>query len=670
MMMMMMTRAVVVLMLVCGVLMSEMMEGVEAQSWRGRGGSRRGGGAGGLVDTILDNVNTIVDDARSGGGAQDIIEDVGDLVDDILRGVGLDGRVPDLVRDIIDDSAQIVEDAQDDETNVDEILEDSQNLVDNILDNVGGRRPAEGGGGAVGNLVNDILDNVGQVVESATSGTVDGILDSVNGLVDGILLDVDTIVDGATYGGGRGASAGIDIARSAVNNAFDNTQRILGRDVDRYFELVDPLEDVMDSESNEEEDADAEEMGEEVLPVFDAEEAEEEDDDDDDESLAPSFVSMAFDIAFDTENEFVPWRSRTIVRMALENAQQDTNDALARAREVTPNAPSRLSMLSVESEYMEARMLDGVDGSTWSLEGLAKNGASQLMSSTTIDFEGETWQMYADFFGDDEWLHNHILSGINGYDENNKVRSALVAKTVIDAIGITTALDFVENALGAFELEGASELSVELYAMESIYGAWTAYYGNGVGCQSPYSTAELLSLEFGHVGDVNDMVARNVVATLQELQSLSAGEISVRDVVKKLVTMRNVIIEAARITYLRAMVKHARKMDLAGADGDADLLRTEQAKAIASLWVIAPLTAQIDATNTDTMLQIFDLGTTYEVDSYVSVVGQVTQALTLSMLEQACGPSDAACLIPPAEFGTYTPAVSEPLSGGLDTCDA
>ena len=110
-------------------------------------------------------------------------------------------------------------------------------------------------------------------------------------------------------------------------------------------------------------------------------------------------------------------------------------------------------------------------------------------------------------------------------------------------------------------------------------------------------------------------------------------------------------------------------MDLAGADGDADLLRTEQAKAIASLWVIAPLIAEIDATNTDTMLQIFDLGTTYEVDNYVSVVGQVTQALALSMLEQACGPSDAACLIAPAEFGTYTPGVSEPLSGGLDTCD-
>ena len=70
----------------------------------------------------------------------------------------------------------------------------------------------------------------------------------------------------------------------------------------------------------------------------------------------------------------------------------------------------------------------------------------------------------------------------------------------------------------------------------------------------------------------------------------------------------------------------------------------------------------------------FDLfqlvGSDYILNFTADMKGRVGLPGGVQQLEQACGPSDAACLIPPAEFGTYTPAVSEPLSGGLDTCDA
>lgn len=355
---------------------------------------------------------------------------------------------------------------------------------------------------------------------------------------------------------------------------------------------------------------------------------------------ARSYVNLGFDFAeYFTERAPIPDNVEEIVSTALDSALVYAMSGLEVAQESIDLFLYRDEFSGVVNEYTEIRSLES--GVLWSIEGFAKNGALELIDSN-VTGKGETWEMYVSYFNDETWLDTHVQLGLdNESGESDDVRAALLGVTMHHAVPISKMLDYLDLSIRVLQPSNKTIDEAKAEAHDAVNFAWINYYGGGAPCTSPYGTSQTLSKAFDKGDDINQLIAIIIVNSQTAIKDIQSTD-DARRVSKQLLGNKFVIMEAINALYLRATIRDASILDMLASAGDFDGARVEQAKAQASLWVIAPLLDEIDPQAARVLLSIFQLSTRYLPETYSPVIGSLTQNLAVNVVETKC---ETMCII-------------------------
>lgn len=251
----------------------------------------------------------------------------------------------------------------------------------------------------------------------------------------------------------------------------------------------------------------------------------------------------------------------------------------------------------------------------------------------------EVWADYQEFFGDDTWLDTNVLEGIEAPDnESDGARIELTAKSARDANGVAHVLALIEAAEAA--LEGGDEDTALLF-MEA---AWVIYHGydngdgdDGTGC-APYGTGESRSGNFGLAGDVTERIVEAFEAAQSDLSE------------ETLEALFAEVQKSTLITYLRAAVRYAARMDSNAEDEDPGNLRVNQLEGLAFFRVVEPYAASLDADAAEIIDSTFAV-TEYPPDADGNIDISEYEEVGESVLEAAEAILEAAGIDIESEFG-------------------
>lgn len=276
---------------------------------------------------------------------------------------------------------------------------------------------------------------------------------------------------------------------------------------------------------------------------------------------------------------------------------------------------------------------------SFSLQDLAQGAAFSGPDSIVGGDVPGIYQAYQEYFGDDEWLHSTIIDAIENLDnELDLSRVEPVHKTSTYATAVGLVLGLLEEAASA--VENQPEATTFL-----VEAAWAVYNGAEDACSTLSGTADSRSINFGMPGDVNDGVAAAFEGALSDLN------------VDTIEALLDEVTEGMLVTFLRAVIRYANRMDEAAAAGEPDIVRENQFEGLAYLRVIQPLAAALDASGAEAIESAFVQG----AESGIGEVDLENYEPVLGTVENAVGAILDAAGLDMESLGTYTE--DDPTSG-------
>lgn len=227
----------------------------------------------------------------------------------------------------------------------------------------------------------------------------------------------------------------------------------------------------------------------------------------------------------------------------------------------------------------------------------------------------EAWQEYQTFFDDDTWLNTDVLQGIDDpfEGESDGARAENVQKTARDANGVAHVLSLLELAEDSLKTYRFSDDVVDAEtALFYVESAWVIYHGydngdgdDGTGC-APYGTGRSRSAQFGMADDVNVRITTAFEEAQTAVDAAIDDDSKVDAAEDAVVAAFAEVKKSTLITYLRAAVRYANRMDQNAAAGDAANLRVNQLEGLSFYRTIEPYASSIDEEASSIIDKVFE----------------------------------------------------------------
>ena len=219
-------------------------------------------------------------------------------------------------------------------------------------------------------------------------------------------------------------------------------------------------------------------------------------------------------------------------------------------------------------------------------------------------------------------------------DEIDVARYEVARKTSSFAIALAHTLSFLNEAVQSAERGDSRAASIFVEA------AWAIYHGDGEICSLFYNNDRRKN-EFNPPsgGDVNEFVTSAFETALSDGVTVESATNLFREVTL-----------GSLLTYLRAAIRYATKLDAYAAAGDEDKVRRYQYEGLSYFNVIEPIVADLAPDAADAIVSAFTqtdgvVPADVDLETYEPVLDDVKEAVA-SVLESVVG-------LAPDLIGTY-----------------